>query len=206
MKFNDLAALSRKDAEDNDGVDGLKEVYLNLVDKQKESVQFLKNVIAKKFDEELKSILDNNAEVKYRFEDGVFYIQFGDGNITLEARNEVNNNDIFSVKKKITMKRGEKADFKFIELSPVFQHGLDLRVKDSFVAPISQGVNLDIAKIQEMKYEIKLIERNIENFSSVPKLLYYVYKGTKQGNGKANENENLGLMLDQAIATTTLFN
>lgn len=204
MKFSDLSELSRKDAEDNNGVDALKKLYLNLVEKQKESVNFLKNVIAKKFDYDLKAIFDNNVEVEYSCEDGVFYIQFGGGNITLEVHNQINN-DVFSVKKKIMMKRGDKTDFKFIELCPIFPYGLDLRIKDSFVAPISQGVNLDIAQIQDMKHEIKLIERNIENFSSVPKLLYYVYKGSKDGNGKINENENLELMLDQAVATTTLF-
>ena len=205
MKFNDLVTLSKKDARDNDNIEALKERYLDLVDQQKESIKSLKGVFENKFNKELQTILDMNQEIKHHVEDGVVRIRFGDGNISLEVRNETHNGGIFSVKKKITMKRGDKTDFKIIELAPLFPNGFNLTIPDSFVAPISQGVNLSITQIQDLKYEINLIEKNIEVFSTVPKLIYYVYKTSKVGNGKANENESLELMLDRAIETTDLF-
>ena len=205
MKFNDLAALSKKDAEDNESVEALKQRYLELIAKQKVSFESLKSLIVKKFDEELKSILDMNQEIKHHTENDVVYIRFEGGNISIQVRNRPINADFFSVKKEFTFNRGDKTDFKFIELSPVFPHEIKITKPESFVNSINQGDSFNTSQIQDMKREIRVIEKNIETLSTVPKLKYYVHKGSKLGNGNINENESLELMLDQAIATSHIF-
>lgn len=206
MKFKDLAELSRKDAEESIDVEEIKMNYLGLVSKQKETIKSLKSIIKSKFDGDLKSILDMNQEIKYRTEDDITYIQFGDGNISLEVRNETHNGDNYSVKKRITMKRGEKTDFMFIQLSPVFTYGYNPSMPESFVDLISKGGSLDIQQIQDIKREYKIIEKNIDVLSSSLPYKYYVFKNTNIGNGKVNESENLEEMLDRAIALTNMFN
>lgn len=206
MKFSDLANLSNKDAKENASVQTIKEDYLKAVEEQNKSIQSLHRILISKFDGELNDLLNSNQEIKFQKENDIISIQFGAGDISIEIKDCKKRPGDFGIKKMVTMKRGSKSNYMYLELAPVFGHGHNVESLTNYVDLINRGEDLNIQQIQDLKSEYKKIKINIEVLSSSLPLKYYVYKSKKEGNGKANESQSLEEMLDRAISASQIFN
>lgn len=205
MKFADLVSLSQRDDQENANVDELKDNYMNALTNRDKAVKSRRQILQSIFDSELQDLLVSNFEITNEIKDENIVIKFGNGNISLEIGPSGKLFDEYAIQKKLSMRRGDKTDFTFIELAPVLPYGTKISKDKNFVGLINKEADLSIQQIQELKQEIEKINKDIEVLNNSLPYSYYVFKTTKADCGKANQSDKLEEILDRAIATSGIF-